>query len=203
MIINFKLFEKFYENETFYKLVTKENWLKIQRIGAILPLGKVTRGEVEHKGNWSIPKSNLDAWLTKIKYFGSPLQALLMKRAVNNDDMVLIEFTVDENNEIYSRDITKMFVNFSFGGYFKSFSNEKVYPITETFVEGIITNFKFINEFKVPTEVGQYMAEPKSVLDFTYGKGEISYTDEKMSSIKSTFFKVLLKKIFTFDFKNF
>jgi len=64
-------------------------------------------------------------------------------------------------------------------------------------------NFTKINEFTTPTELGEYMAEPESVLNFILGKGDVIYTDKKMSSIKSGFFKVILKKIFTFDFKNF
>jgi hypothetical protein len=205
MVIKFEQFlnENLYQEETFYKLVTKENWNKIQRVGAILPLGKVPIKDKLYMGNWAIPKSNLQSWTTEIKYFGSPLQALLMKRAPTNDKMVLIEFTIDKNNKVYNRDITKMFINYSFKGYFSSFSDEKIYPITESFIGGIIKNFKFINEFTVPTEIGKFMAEPKTVLDFTYGKNDIIYTDKKMESIKSVMFKILLKKIFTFDFKNF
>ena len=47
------------------------------------------------------------------------------------------------------------------------------------------------------------MAEPETILELILGKGQPKYTDKKMASIKSTFFKIIMKKIFTFDFKNF
>jgi len=195
--------ENLYENEIFYKLITKEDWTKIQNIKMILPIGKVISNQKEYFGNWAIPKSNIKSWLTKIKHFSSPLQALLMKKAPTNQSMVLIEFTIDENNKIYNRNITKMFINYSFSGYYGSFSEKEYYPITESFVLGEISNFKFINNFNVPTKIGEFMAEPESLLNFILGKGELLYTNKKMDSIKSTLFKVLLKKIFTFNFKNF
>lgn len=203
MIVKFKLFESLYENETFYKLVTKENWLKIQETNTILPLGRVKEKDIIHNGNWAIPKSNLESWLTNIKYFGSPLQALLMKSSATNEKMVLLELKINKQNTVYNRDISKMFIDFSFSDYHKSFSDKNIYNITESFIGGIITDFKFINEFIVPTEVSKYISDPESLLNFTYDKGDIIYTDKKMTSIKSAFFQVLLKKVFSFNFKKF
>jgi len=201
----FKINEKFDYNETYFKLMPIQDFAKVLNDGFLSPVGTIKRGENEFKGNWSIPISNIDEWLTPIKYFGSPLQALLMKPAVTEKTLTLLHLKINEKeNTINNRDITKMFVKPSFKGYFSSFSSENEYKINETFIGGKIEDFNLINRFKVPFKLSQYMAEPKSVLDFIYRKGEITYTNKKMTPIGKAMLKVLLKKVFTFDlFKNF
>lgn len=194
-----KTFENLYDGEDFYKIVSKADWLKIIDTSVILPIGKVKRGDTTYRGNWAIPMSNIDKWLTPIKYFGSPLQALLMKSAFNSQERVLLKIKVSKNNMIYNRDITKMFIDHSFRGYYSSFSSNDYYNITESFITGVITSFSKVNEFVVPIEIGEYVAEPYSVLDFVMGNGHPVYTDRKMTSIRSALFMVLLRKIFSFN----
>jgi hypothetical protein len=199
------------EIETYWRIVPIDVWEKIESDGIILPHREELYKQFKFKGNWSIPKNNILEWLIPIKYFGSPLQALLMKPAVYKTKMVLIEFETTTKNRVYNRDLSKMFINYSFKNYYGSFTNYQEYDINETFITGEIKDFRKINEFTstwaslfiVPKKVSEYVADPKSLLDYITKNSKIIYTEKKMVSIMSALFRVLMKKIFSFDFKNF
>lgn len=196
----YKISEKYDYNETYFKLMPLAHYKEVEKNGYLSPIGSIKRDEKIYRGNWTIPLSNINAWLTPIKYFGSPLQALLMKKAAVESQVVLLHLKIGKNNIVHNRDITKMFFDYSFSGYFNSFSEEMEYPINESFIGGEIVDFELINTFKVENNLSKYFAEPQSVLDYVYGKGKPKYTDIKMTPIKRAMLSVVLKKIFTLDF---
>ena len=193
--------EKFDHEETYFKIMKIEDFNIVSKNGYLSPYGTIIFQEKKYKGNWTIPLSNIDEWLVPVKYFGSPLQALLMKSPGRT--IVVLHLKIDKTNTLYNRDITKMFVKPSFKGYFGSFSDKNEYKINETFIGGKIPNFKLINKVTIPLEVSQFMAEPQSVLDFLNSGSEMKFSKKKMVPIKKAFMRVILKKILTLDFKNF
>jgi len=195
-IKNFNIFN----DNNFYKIITKKDWLLINKYG-LLPMGKIKYNNEFYNGNWTIPKLNIDKWTKKIKFFGSPLQALLMNHS--NKKMVIIEININENNDVFNRNISKMFIQHSISGYYNSFSNKNIYNITESFITGEIENIKKINEFIVPHDINKYVIDINTILPFLLENKDIIYTGEKIISVKSALFKVLLKKIFLFKFKDF
>jgi len=125
--------EKFDHEETYFKIMKIEDFNIVSKNGYLSPL---------------------DEWLVPVKYFGSPLQALLMKSPGRT--IVVLHLKIDKTNTLYNRDITKMFVKPSFKGYFGSFSDKNEYKINETFIGGKIPNFKLINKVTIPLEVSEF-----------------------------------------------